>query len=585
MPNFTNLDLRRDATAFIPWRPWWFRKCKPRILVVTDGGLNYRSNSGFGLSRFIEAIAHHSSSTLKPQVTLAHRNGHITPITIANVSYDVATGFNFANATPAVTLSHYDQVWLFGVSGSPISNAEVQVLSDFMNSGGGVFATGDHAALGSGMGARLPRIRHMREWNAVPMGLEALPLALERIDTVTNPGPDGAYQFEDQSDDIPQRIFPNYSVTGPGFGNWTATIHPVLRLPGAMATRDTSAANFATGSGLQHNSHFFSNDMDCLPDHPHESECYEVSTTTNANELNGTFNLAGLNFAEFPAKASGGGKVGSEILAFAVSGGRTVWNGAWKPPVRPRMFGAMSGFDGHLANPLPGKAARPGRIMCDATWHHFVNVNLDGIGSSRQGLGSWAGNVFSPSPALLKIYKYYQNMVSWLQPSNRVWCRYVIYVHHVLVRSDIAEEFFDIQGIKDPREVTALGLALASQIDREFGAGAAFELVRSGLNEVRGGQEIAQLLGTHEAKLSPDDAANIFGFTLGQIAKSIIPKMPLNVDEKFEESGRSEKLHEDLESIVQKKISSFAKEAVEIQMKAISDQSRRSRAALKRATD
>jgi len=589
MPIFNPINPQLELA-----RPWWwrnFRRCKPKVLIVIDG-LSYTA-SGFGLSRFIEAIAHHPTATLRPTLTLAHRDNHSSSVTIAGTNYSVDTQFNFNTASPAVTRTNYDQIWLFGVNSNPISNAEVQTIADFMNNGGGVFATGDHAALGSGMSARLPRIRHMRNWNSqyngnggVPMGQETLPLSLDRIDTVVDPGANEIYQFNDQSDNIPQRIYPNYSVTGNNVTDWRASIHPVLRMPGRPLTRGPQIGGFSnSGPSGERGSITFSNDMDVLPDHPHESECFEVSTTENTAALNGTYSEAGLNFPEFPDKASGGGKVPAEILAYSVSGGRTVVNGGWKPPVRPRMFGAMSAYDGHAAAPISG-SQRPGRIMCDATWHHFVNINLDGVGSPRSGLGSWAGSVFTPSDDLLKIYKYYQNMVSWLQPSNRVWCWMYIIFREAFYRSPVREEFFEISDLKTVPEVVGLGVTMSAAIDAIAGVGASRELISTAVKEANDGNaKVADIFDPLTSPLSEQEMMNITAFVMGNLAKAVIPELS-EIDEAEKESEELEnKIHDKFENYAKKSITKLAQEGAEMQLKLIAKRTRDSQKALKSFVD
>ena len=85
-------------------------------------------------------------------------------------------------------------------------------------------------------------------------------------------------------------------------------------------------------------------------------------------------------------------------------------------------FGAISAYDGHRAG---GK----GRVVCDATWHHFVNVNLIGV---VEGGGF---DEFDESPGearhqarrlpelgrrarrgLDKIKNYYTNIGVWISP-------------------------------------------------------------------------------------------------------------------------------------------------------------------------
>jgi hypothetical protein len=334
--------------------------CPQKILMVTDGSLSFGID-GFGLSEFVGIVqaAGHTVST-------AHRSG-VGPTTIPG-------SYNFATAATAVTTTNYDQVWLFGFSSAPLGAPEQQVLAKFMASGGGVFATGDHGALGSGMGAVLPRVRGMRNWSSIPMS------SPERLDTVIDPGTDNKKQFEDQSDDIAQRIFPVFlSNGGDAFQMATWSPHPVLR--------HTSGA------------------VDALPDHPHESECLAPTPV-------GGVTVAGVE--EWPAAPSGA-RPAPIVVARSISGGRFVESGAptatgTKPPVVPRCFGAISAYDGDAAN--------VGRIVCDATWHHFVNINLNGTGSGRGGLYV-AGN---PTPEYEKIKQYYRNAVRWLAPKGRRLC-------------------------------------------------------------------------------------------------------------------------------------------------------------------
>jgi hypothetical protein len=60
-----------------------------------------------------------------------------------------------------------------------------------------------------------------------------------------------------------------------------------------------------------------------------------------------------------------------------------------------------------------GDAAQVGRVVCDATWHHFVNINLNGSGAGldpMNGLprtGLYAFGI--PTPEYLKIQRYYLN--------------------------------------------------------------------------------------------------------------------------------------------------------------------------------
>lgn len=587
MPISINKNLDLEKIILPPW--WWrSRRCRPRVLIVTDGGLNYRENDGFGLTRFIDAISNHSSVTLRPIITLAHRGVHISPVVISGTTYNVSTGFNFSTASPDVSTQNYDQIWLFGISGAPISDAEVRKIAEFMNAGGGVFSTGDHAHLGSQMSDRLPRIRHMRNWRAsssggVPMGYESIPMSLNRIDTIVDPGSDNFYEFVDQSDNIPQRIYPNYKVTGTDANDWVATIHPVLRMPGSSLSRGPAFSGFGPAA--------FSNDIDVLPDHPHESECFEVSSSENTAAHNGTYSEANMSFQEFPNYEIGTGKIPAEIVAYSVSGGRSIHSGPSKPPVRPRMFGANCAFNGHLSAPISG-TVRPGRIMCDATWHHFVNINLDGVGTSRNGLGSWnlAQTIFTASPDLLKIYKYFQNMIDWLQPSNRIWCLFYWYISEVYYRSPMREEFIDAIETKNLDDVRKIGMITSNAIDETIGLGTARMMVAAALRESKGGTKLAALLDPNAGELDSKEINEVIFGIIGQAAADLIPVLKEPGELEIEDNKKSaekeeEKIYERFEASLQKGLIERVSSTIKEYLKSADKSRRRKVRSLKSALD
>jgi hypothetical protein len=543
MPPFDILDQvlvnRFEPDVLIKWR----RPCQPRVLIVCDGGLGYRANDPFGLWRFIHAITQDAGVTNKPALTLADRGqdfGLPDPdqITVGTDTYPIKTNFRFDTANPAVTLAHYDQIWLFGINPGAfaLNPAEVALLSEFMNGGGGVFATGDHASLGRELSGELPRIRRMREWANVPMGTEPdASIAVNRIDTVTDPGADGIFQFQDQSDAIAQRIYPNYQVsdtdgTGPGATQWEARIHPLLMLPGAAAVRSSAASGTTTPADR------FTKDIDALPDHPHESVCYAVSS---AALLGAAYNLHGQNFPEWqPDAATPAQRIGAQIVAFAVSGGRSVLNGVWKPPVRPQMFGVISAYDGRLAQPYPGKTQRPGRIVCDSTWHHFVNVNLDGTGAApRMGLGSWSGGMpgagtFTPGASLQKIYAYYRNIVSWLQPANRVWCSIFWDLIAVRYRPELIEELIDADRLTDWRQMVGVGRDAARLLEFARGTEAVFDAVTSVLRAEADTAALGDLLGGVEIAGSVISRDELMHGVLGALLVRVARLLPEDADAK-----------------------------------------------------
>lgn len=433
--------FKGNILAELIWKNW---PCPQKILMVTDGGLDF-GPGGFGLSEFVSIItaAGHTVST-------AHRSG-TAPVTIGGA-------FTFSNATINRTL--YDQAWLFGISTAAISGAEQTAIAQFMEDGGGIFATGDHENLGWGMGNHIPRVRGMREWSAID-GFD-----VTRLDTVVDPGLDAIYQFHDQSDHIAQRIYPAfYSNGGPVSSASTWAPHPVLRHP----------------SGA----------VDFLPDHPHESECLAPTPVA------GTF--AGVE--EWPAPTSGGPRIAPQVVAVSISGGRFLTDSG-KPPVTARCFGAISTYD--------GDAADVGRIVCDATWHHYVNINLNGAGAAPDTLGNPRNGLYvggMPTAAYLKIQRYWLNTVRWLAPEGRRKCW--PWLIAAVLRFD-----YEIREFKLPHPhpcpwdpLIRIGTILEEQVTNYWGRGVLAELVDDILLSTGAAPGLARVLKSRRQGEERKDAA------------------------------------------------------------------------------
>ena len=271
--------------------------------------------------------------------------------------------FKFAGDTrPELALANFDEVWLFGVafqSASPaLTAAEITALRSFMDGGGGVLAMGDHGALGADLCSEIPRVKHMRKWKSGgPAGDPPPPLGADRIDTL-RAGPTAGFQFQDQSDAVPQPITPTryYSALSSTVFRRRWHPHPVL-------------------CGID-------GVIDVLPDHMHEGECVVA---------------AALPPGDFP------GGVLPEVIATGEVLPHTTDNSSEGFGVdvtsTARTFGILGAYDGH------DPAANVGRIVVDATWHHWVQINLVGFVNNVPGSAEFA-----------KIQNYYWNVALWLAP-------------------------------------------------------------------------------------------------------------------------------------------------------------------------
>ena len=340
----------------------WFLRCKIKMLVVLDGGSFGAAD--FGLEEFLTAFDTAPAPGVYFEVTKAHFG--------MDVDADVPN-FTFA----AHDLTSYDVIWLFGVSGSgTISDADLAALSTYMDSGGGVFATGDHENLGVKMCGKVPRVRSMRKWHWPNPGPNGEPVAPSgtgtgRLDTVWDRGV-GTIEFDDQSDDIPQKIKPRmYSTPHPFlFAASYRYPHPVL----------------CGKDGV----------INILPDHAHEGECYVPA------DLTASFTFDGTTIEEYPVGA-GGTRIQPEVIAWSDNQIGIIEKGA----VDPKTFGAIAALDGHVAD--------VGRVLVDATWHHFFNINLRGeIGNPDPVQASGFYGSAAGMTALERIKNYYRNIGVWL---------------------------------------------------------------------------------------------------------------------------------------------------------------------------
>lgn len=374
MPKF---ELPRPKWE-IEWREILRKRCTQRVLIVTDRSDSFDAGSAVGLTELIRVLEGAGDVPMP------------VPVTITTAS--TANGFSFAGATPPVTTTHYDQVWLFGFSTGAAgpSGADLHVLVSFMQAGGGVFATGDHSDIGRPLSGALPRVRKMREWAAVPMG------GPTRLDTVNHPGVDGVARSSDQSDAFAQTIYPLLRGVG-----GSAVPHPLLASPHGA--------------------------INVLPDHPHESECYAPRGADLEHRMGPITAPGRATIAEFDEFAPASGvRVGPELAAIAMSASLNVDKG----PVTPRCFGAISAYDGHPSN--------VGRVVCDATWHHFVNMNLNAAGYG--GTGLYEGTPATANAAYRQIQRYFGNIADYLTPKTRRWCWLFDTVFTELYRYPLWEE-------------------------------------------------------------------------------------------------------------------------------------------------
>lgn len=384
-----------------------------KILVVTDdlGGFR-RSNTAshkFHIGEFVQVLQDTDWQGFDVQITRAHRDSDPSPGTPA-ASHPIGAdfyGFRFTSAT----LAGYDMVLFLSIASKaedPVTSdtarrAEAAAVAAFMESGGGFFAVGDHEDLGASICQHIPRVRSMRRWaysTTGPHGGAVAPsgIGADRHDTLragSDTGSSGGtvypYQFNDQSDDQPQpinvRSYPLHS------SRWFRTTlpHPLLCSPLGR--------------------------VNVLPDHMHEGWCEVPSDLTQAEDLPGRAGKP-----EYPPGANGQ-PVAPEVIADATVLAHETLNQEFSgsfglsPMTAHKSFGVIGAYDGHRAG--------VGRVVVDATWHHFVNINLIGTSFTTAGLDADKAKGFYSGPGNTavaeyeKIKWYYRNIVYWLIPASR----------------------------------------------------------------------------------------------------------------------------------------------------------------------
>lgn len=379
----------------------FLRPCRNRVLIVADGGLDF-SEADFGLAVFVRTLLDTPGVHVRHEITLAHIDDAPEGRLMGAENRIARRIPRFKFDDPGNFLPDmYDVVMLFGISpshfgrgndsdGRPypsdrLADPELDALTAFMNGGGGLFATGDHGLLGRALCSAVPRARNMRLWTSTPVQeeLDEVSMGTARRND-TNRGP----WFDSQSDDIPQVIVPRMYFGGHIFP--VRYPHPLLCGPRGVIT--------------------------VMPDHPHEGQCQEPPDTTGTMP-DGT--------EEYPAASDGGDRPLPQVISTnSVPAGNLALVGGSSPTTIPlpskdptlgQTFGGICAYDGHRSG--------VGRVVTDATWHHFVNVNLVGMTQpSRPEFDR--GFLSSPQGIshLEEIRAYYRNLLVWMSRAERIRC-------------------------------------------------------------------------------------------------------------------------------------------------------------------
>lgn len=484
------LELNNPALAAI------YRECTPRVLVVTDT-LNFSSGDGFGLTQFVKTLQQATIHGMTPQVKTASR--------YASPGAELSN-FDFNDPTHGLSISRYDVLFLFGAASEGIGDLpapQVETIARFMQDGGGVFATGDHETLGAALCGNLPRVRQMRKWKAA----DAPPhvSSIERHSTNLS-GSDETEEFNDQSDTLPQRLYLNFRTRAGGSAGIDRAPHPLMQLRGRRKV------------------------LEVFPDHPHEGECRLPAS------LSGSFTLQGRPQPEWPKDAAGA-DVTPEIAAYSVSHGDGFPTGPTGPKqgLVPKLFPAIAAYDGQRAG--------VGRVVTDATWHHFININLDGTGSGLPGLRRPTPAGYVDAEALIRIRQHYVNLATWLMPAKVRRCLRFPLVVKELQRYPLFEEL-DLPRPPEPMlpALRRLGEGLMQSLGTQVPAWEALALADDALQDALGVERLAKLQQSEPGRLAGPALSELAQTALGGLAMAVVTEI---AESKGLESIRAHKSFED----------------------------------------
>jgi hypothetical protein len=389
-----------------------------RILVLTDDDGSFSPEHRFGLSELVNALRSETFSFVNFKVTTAHRS----PKSSFNLFPKDAMLPEFRFDNPKLfKADDYDEIWFFGVANDApdtgvqtlLSETEKKIVAQFMDNGGGVFATGDHENLGQLLCGWVPRVRSMRKWqfdytkvtgshtydDYDESGPDAPPvLGRHRHDTL-QAGHDNAFAFDDQSDDVPAKMGVKW-YTSPVDANIVRHYpHPILCGPhGVLRT---------------------------IPDHMHEGECIIPE------DFNQKYTFDGYTGTEYPTGPHGLQPRPDVIAWLTVTsnhqtrleykdsfGGQPGQTNEQTTQIdrisAEDTYGSIGAYDGH--------PAEVGRVVVDSTFHHFFNINMIGSGSNSSDPVKQKGYNASPAgqAAYEEIKAYYRNIALWLaRPQNQ----------------------------------------------------------------------------------------------------------------------------------------------------------------------
>lgn len=490
-------NLRADARELFELRTT--DKPTIKILLYTDAPefVTDRRVGAFSLGRMLQHLRGHSPAFARFDVRLESR--YRNSLTANNKLNDILE-------KERKTGAQFDQIWFFGIhqinkrnrslnfrGGTPeseLTEEESRALQVWMDEHhGGVLVTGDHAnerprdAIDEDPNSLFPDTARKEQFLSLGRALgRGIPRAGKLRD------------WEGDPTSLPGRTF-NTTSRRQGVSNDSSTLErdPIAQ---RIDPRHFDDSGRPTSNGKPHPLFFYNNDhpIQFLPDHMHE----------------GTVKLPDLTDGTWKRNADG---------------------------FRPEPHVVATGIDADTGKSLAlvvafdGTAVDQGRIVADSSWHHYFNVNLEGL--------------LFPAPAgsaADQIGQFYANLAIWLSPIEKRQQMSDVMIEWLAYHPVILEEFDPIQ----TKELTALlrtgGTALAL-LKRVASPCEIHELLQMTFSQKRRQQvETLHLPENGDSLTALPSKQMLLGYLVNQATKASgdIPQVAFATRARFTESVRAD---------------------------------------------
>ena len=135
-----------------------------------------------------------------------------------------------------------------------------------------------------------------------------------------------------------------------------------------------------------------------------------------------------------------------------------------------------------------------------------------------------------PSPQLEKIYAYYRNIVSWLQPANRVWCGLFWDLAAARVNPALFEELMEHERLTGWRDWVGVGREARKLLTAAYGSEYVRDQVVGVLLANEATAAVGDMLAADQFAGTALDAAELIDGVLGSLLVQMAKIVPAQLE-------------------------------------------------------